>query len=59
MKIFVSLDKQSKRQQREFNSRKRSTWNGVNPVTKVVPGRTGYDRNKMKNRERRDDLYNW
>ena len=59
MRSFVPLDKQSKRQQREYYSRQRNTWNGVKPVTKAVPSKVGYDRKKTKDRERRDDLYNW
>lgn len=44
---FVSLNKQSKKKQKQFYSSKRGSWYGINPVTKVVPDKTKYNRKKM------------
>ena len=45
--------KQSKKQQRAFYAAKRGSWNGVNPVTRVVPSKKLYDRNRVK----RESIY--
>lgn len=50
MKKYVSLDKQSKKQQREYYSRRRRTWGEVNPVTRKVPSGKAYNRKKEKQR---------
>jgi len=42
------LKKQSKKAQRANHALKRADWNGVVPVTRVVPDKTKYDRNRMK-----------
>lgn len=47
MKI-VPLEKQSKAAQREFHSRQRRSWNGIIPVTRAVPDKTKYDRDRYK-----------
>ena len=44
----IPLTKQSKKQQRAFYAAKRGSWNGVNPVTRVVPSKKLYDRNRLK-----------
>ena len=44
----IPLTKQSKKQQRTFHAAKRGSWNGVNPVTRVVPSKKRYDRNRVK-----------
>ena len=36
MRDFVPLDKQSKRQQREFYRQRRKDWGELSPVTRVV-----------------------
>jgi len=48
MKQFVPLDKQSKKAQREYHSKQRGTWNGISPVTRIVPNGKAYDRNRIK-----------
>jgi len=45
MKI-TPYEKLSKKAQREINSQKRGDWNGVRPVTKVVPSGKLYNRKK-------------
>ena len=42
------LNKQSKKVQKQYYSRQRGSWYGLNPVTRTVPGRKGYDRNRVK-----------
>jgi len=44
---FVSLNKQSKKKQKQFYSSKRGSWYVINPVTRVVPDKTKYNRKKM------------
>lgn len=45
---LTPLDKQSKRRRREFHAARRGSWNGLSPVTRIVPDRRAYDRNRMK-----------
>lgn len=52
MTNMVPLNKQSKKQQKEYHSKKRGDWNGVKPMTRVVPDKTGYDRQKARQEER-------
>jgi len=42
------LKKRSKKAQRAHHALKRADWNGIVPVTRVVPDKTKYDRNRMK-----------
>ena len=44
----IPLNKQSKKQQRAYYAAKRGSWNGVDPVTRVVPNKKVYDRNRVK-----------
>jgi hypothetical protein len=53
MKRYVSLDKRSKKAQREYYSRLRRTWGELNPVTRTVPSGKTYNRNKDKQERRR------
>ena len=46
------LTKQSKSKQREYYASKRGSWNGVSPVTRIVPSRRAYDRNRVKRETR-------
>lgn len=48
MDKFISISKQTKKQQKEYYSKHRNTWNGLNPVTRTVPNGKGYNRNKQK-----------
>lgn len=49
----IPLDKRSKRDRRAYYSDKRNDWNGVIPVTRVIPGKNGYDRNRQRSADRR------
>ncbi len=48
MTQLVSLNKQSKREQKEYHAKQRSRWNGLCPVTRTVPNGKAYDRNRIK-----------
>ena len=37
MKQYVTLDKRSKKAQREYYAKQRTTWGELNPVTRSVP----------------------
>ena len=50
MKNYVSLDKRSKKVQKEYHSKKRRTWGELTPVTRSVPSGKAYNRNKEKQR---------
>ena len=50
MNKYVSLDKRSKKAQKEYYSRHRCTWGEINPVTKSIPSGKIYNRNKDKKR---------
>lgn len=53
MKKFVSLDKKSKKAQREYYAQMRRTWDGLNPVSRTVPNGKAYSRSKSKQESRR------
>ena len=53
MKTYVSLDKRSKKAQKEYYSKRRRTWGDVNPVTRSVPSGKEYNRQKDKQRMRK------
>lgn len=46
MKKYVSLDKRSKKVQKEYYSKQRLTWGVLNPVTRSVPSGKIYNREK-------------
>ena len=50
---YVTLDKMSKKQKREFYSMRRGTWGELSPVTKKVKNGKAYDRNRLKREDSR------
>lgn len=52
MKQYVALDKRSKKAQKEYYSKQRSTWGEVNPVTRSMPNGKAYNRKKDKQESR-------
>ena len=46
----VTLDKRSKKAQREYYAKQRTTWGELNPVTRSVPSGKAYNRKKEKQR---------
>ena len=53
MNKTIPVEKRSKRDRRAYYSDKRNDWNGVVPVTRVIPGKKGYDRNRQRSADRR------
>lgn len=45
---FVPLNKRNKKAQKEYHAKQRSSWYGLNPVTRTVPSGKVYDRKRMK-----------
>lgn len=52
MEKLIPLEKQSKRAQKAHHSKRRGSWNGVDPVTRIVPSGKLYDRNRAKRETR-------
>ena len=54
MANMISVSKMSKKAQREYYASKRGSWNGVNPVTRIVPnkGKNAYNRAAAKKEAR-------
>lgn len=50
VKQYVTIDKRSKKAQKEYYSKLRRTWGELNPVTRSVPSGKTYNRNKDKQR---------
>lgn len=48
----VPLHKQSKKAQRAYHAKQRGSWNGVNPVTRTIPNKKAYNRNRQKQTDR-------
>ena len=53
MKQYVTIDKRSKKAQKEYYSKQRGTWGELNPVTRRVPSGKTYKRNKDKQKNRK------
>lgn len=45
---FIPLEKMSKKNKREFYSKQRKDWNGLDPVTRVVQENKKYNRSRAK-----------
>ena len=54
MSRMVPAEKMSKRQKRLLSALRRGSWNGVNPVTRVVPDRKRYSRLRTRQELRRN-----
>ena len=54
MTQLVPLDKRSKKARREYHAKRRGSWHGVNPITRTVQSRKTYDRERVKQADRRD-----
>ena len=48
----VPLMKQSKKAQRAHHNQRRGSWDGVVPITKVIPNKRAYDRKRVKQADR-------
>lgn len=45
---YIPLSKQAKRAQKAHYSKQRGSWNGVLPVTRVIPHKKTYIRSRAK-----------
>lgn len=50
MKQYVTINKRSKKAQKEYHAKQRRTWGELNPVTRSVPSGKVYNRKKEKRR---------
>ena len=50
MEKFIPYEKLSKKKQKEFNQKRRKTWNGLNPVTRKPANPKAYNRQKARKR---------
>ena len=46
MKPFLPREKMSKREQRALDTAKRTTWDGINPITRTTENKKTYNRKK-------------
>lgn len=51
---FIPKDKMSKKKRRAEYAKRRGSWNGVSPETRVMPNKKAYDRNRARNQMRRE-----
>lgn len=54
MRKVIALNKQSKKAQKAFHAQQRGSWNGLNPITRVVPNGKAYSRAKVKAEAHKD-----
>ncbi len=59
MNNYVSVDKRSKKAQKEYHSKQRITWGELNPVTRSVPSGKAYNRKKEKQRISKEFIRGW
>lgn len=59
MKQYVSVDKRSKKARKEYYSKMRRDWGGLNPATRTAPNGKAYDRNKDKQERRKTSREPW
>lgn len=50
MEKFIPYEKLSKKKKRELDQKRRGSWNGLNPVTRMPPNPKAYNRQKSRNR---------
>jgi hypothetical protein len=51
-RTFTSLEKRSKKEQREFYNSQRGSWGGLNPTTRIVPDKKKYSRTAARQNTR-------
>lgn len=54
MPQMVPLRKQSKKKQRQYYAERRGSWYGIHPVTRTVPDKKAYDRDRTRQMDRRN-----
>ena len=50
---IVPYDKMSKRKQKEYNKKRRTFWDNINPITKIIPNK----KKSKKDEERTKSQY--
>lgn len=50
---MTPISKQSKKARKRYDASRRGGWNGISPVTRIVPNKKAYDRKRLKQEERR------
>ena len=50
MEKMTPLEKQSKKNRKRYHARKRGSWNGLSPVTRMPANPRAYNRAKQKQR---------
>lgn len=58
MKQYVTIDKRSKKAQKEFYSKQRRTWGELNPMTRTVPSGKVYSRKGKREGEEGEGFLN-
>ena len=48
MEKFIAYEKLSKKKKRELDAKRRSSWGGVNPVTRIPANPKAYNRAKAR-----------
>ena len=54
MRKLTPLDKMSKKSRKAYHAKQRGSWSGLSPVTRIVPNKKAYDRNRAKQASRQD-----
>ena len=54
MEKYIPLNKRSKKEQKKYYSQLRQTWGEISPVTRSTPNGRAYDRNKLRQSDRRN-----
>lgn len=49
---YIPLEKQSKKAQKAHHDRRRGSWNGIVPVSRVLPDKKKYDRSRVRRADR-------
>ena len=49
---YIPLEKQSKRVRKAHHDKQRGSWNGMVPVTRLIPNKRAYDRSRSKRADR-------
>lgn len=57
MEKFIPINKKSKKAQKEYYAKKRNTWGKLNPMTRTMPNGKGYNREKLKQEDRRNSSF--
>lgn len=50
---LIPLKKQSKKSRRKYYAKQRGSWNGIDPITRIVKSKKTYDRHRIKQTNRR------